>query len=195
MAKGKSKKKKKKNRPRYKKGPKKGLFMSNRAIAGKKASRKKKRPKKKGKSTALAKRGKGNPVPKGKGKRKGSKRRGNPNGGGLMRDKDLMIGGAIYGFITKPAAEQGSIADTFTEQTAKLPDIGNQDITNGLALYFVDRYVWRNKYIRETSRAALTVGAVRFGRRGFQLGGDDGVDMGGALDVSVEGGELSGIVD
>ena len=188
------KKRKGKKRPQYKSGPKKGQFKSNRAIAAKKASGKKKRPKKKGKSTALAKRGKSNPVAKKKGRK--NRRRGNPNGGGLMRDKDLMIGGAIYGFITKPAAEQGSLADTFTEQTAKLPDIGNQDITNGLALYFLDRYVWRNKYVRETSRAALTVGAVRFGRRGFQLGegvgGDD--DMGGALDVTEEGEAVSGVV-
>lgn len=184
--------KKKKGRRQYKSGPKKGQFMSKRAISAKRASSKRK-SKPKRKSTALVKRGKTTSMAK---KKKGkNRRRGNPNGGGLMRDKDLMIGGAIYGFISKPQPEAESIAATFQEQTAKLPEIGNEDITNGLLLYFVDRYVWKNKYIRETSRAALVVGAVRFGRRGFTLGAGDGTGYEDALDVTDEGGKLSGIVD
>ncbi len=185
-------KKKKKAPPRYKSGPKKGQFMNKRAIAAKKASRKKKA--KKPRKTALAKRGKTTSMAKGRKKGRG-KRRGNPNGGGLMRDKDLMIGGVIYGFISQPGAESDGLAASFQEQTAKLPDIGNRDITNGLALYALERYVWRNKWLRETSRAAMLSGAVRFGRRNFTLGaGGDDFDMSGALDVTPEGEELSGIV-
>jgi len=182
--------KKKKKRRQYKSGPKKGQFMSNRAISAKRSSKKRKSPKK---STALVKRGKSTSMSK---KKKGkNRRRGNP-GRGLMADKDLMIGGAIYGFISKPAPSEESLAATFQEQTAKLPEIGNADITNGLALYFIDRYVWSNKWIRDTSRAALTVGAVRFGRRGFTLGaGDDGGGYEDALDVTDEGGKLSGVME
>lgn len=188
----KKKGKKKRGRPQYKSGPKKGQFMSKRAVSAKRASKKKRKSKPKRKSTALAKRGKSTSMAKKK-KRK-NRRRGGGGGGGLMRDKDLMIGGAIYGFISKPDADAESLSATFQEQTGKLPEIGNADITNGLALYFIDKYVWRNKYIRETSRAALTVGAVRFGRRGFTLGdGGGGGDYDDALDVTVEGGELSGI--
>jgi len=129
-------------------------------------------------------------------KRRGRRRKSGNPGRGLWGDRDLMIGGAIYGFISKPAPSPDSLSATFLEQTAKLPEIGNNDITNGLALYFIDRYVWRNKWIRDTSRAALTVGAVRFGRRGFTLGaGDDGTGYEDALDVTDEGGKLSGIVD
>jgi len=189
----KKKKKKKKGRRQYKSGPKKGQFMSKRAISAKRASSKRK-SKPKRKSTALAKRGKTTSMGR-KGKKKG-KKRGNPNGRGLMADKDLMIGGAIYGFISKPAPAAESISASFQEQAAKLPEIGNADITNGLLLYFVDRYVWRNKWIRDTSRAALVTGAVRFGRRGFTLGaGDDGTGYEDALDVTEEGGKLSGVMD
>lgn len=185
--------KKKKKRRQYKSGPKRGQFMSNRAISAKRSSKKKRKSPKR-KSTALVKRGKSTSMAKKK--RRGRRRRGGGNPGrGLMADKDLMIGGAIYGFISKPDPSGESLAATFQEQTAKLPEIGNADITNGLALYFIDRYVWSNKYIRETSRAALTVGAVRFGRRGFTLGAGDAGGYEDALDVTEEGGELSGVID
>jgi len=185
------KKRGKKKRRQYKSGPKRGQFMSNRAIAGRRSSKKRKSPKRK--STALVKRGKSTSMAKKK--RRGRRRRGGNPGRGLMADKDLMIGGMIYGFISKPAPEAESMAATFQEQTAKLPEIGNEDITNGLALYFIDRYVWPNKYIRETSRAALTVGAVRFGRRGFTLGeGGGNPDYDDALDVTEDGEKLSGVV-
>ncbi len=191
-----AKKKKKKGRPQYKSGPKKGQFMSKRAVSAKRASKKKRKSKPKRKSTALAKRGKSTTMAKKKKKRKSRRRGGRGGGGGsLMRDKDLMIGGAIYGFISKPDADAESLAATFQEQAGKLPEIGNADITNGLALYFIDKYIWRNKYIRETSRAALTVGAVRFGRRGFTLGAGDGTGYEDALDVTDEGGKLSGVMD
>lgn len=184
--------KKKKGRRQYKSGPKKGQFMSARAISAKRAaSKRKSKPKRK--STALAKRGKTTSMAKKK-KRK-NRRRGNPNGRGLIADRDLMIGGAIYGFISKTAPEPESISATFQEQVAKLPEIGNADITNGLLLYFIDRYVWKNKWIRDTSRAALVTGAVRFGRRNFTLGEGDGTGYEDALDVTEEGGKLSGIVD
>ena len=79
---------------------------------------------------------------------------------------------------------------------AKVPEIGNRDISNGLALWAIDKYVYPNKYVKATAKAALVQGAVRFGRRGFKLGGSD--EVGGwddAIDVTDEGSEISGVID
>lgn len=130
-------------------------------------------------------------------KRKSTRRR-KRGGGGISTNevKDLMIGGAIYGFITEPDAEDSELRTTISTTLAKIPEVGNRDISNGLALWAVDKYVYPNKHVRNTAKAALTVGAVRFGRRGFKLGGSD--ELGGwddAVDVTAEGAEISGIME
>jgi len=185
-------------RQRYKSGPKKGKFMSDRAIAAKRRARKS-NPKKK--TTALVKRGRTTMAKSKKKKsRRRGKRRGNPSGGIPMSEvKDLMVGGAIYGFITEPDAEDGELRATVVSTLAKMPTIGNRDISNGLALYLIDKHIWHNKYLRSTAKAALVSGAVRFGRRGFKLGGSSHEELGGgwneAVDVTEQGEEVSGVME
>lgn len=187
---------KRKSRPRYKSGPKKGKFMSNRAIAAKRTSSKRKTTKRKP-TRALTKRGKSNPVAR---KKKRSRRRGRRGGGGsgisTGEVKDLMIGGAIYGFVTEEDAEDTELRATVVATLNKVPVIGNRDISNGLAFWALDKYVWSNKYLRMTAKAALVSGAVRFGRRGLTLGGThDGLGgWGDSVDVTEQGEEVSGIV-
>lgn len=182
-------------RQRYKSGPKKGKFMSNRAIAAQRRARK---PAKRT-TKALVKRGK-TAMAKGrkkKSRRKG-KRRGNPH---ISMDeiKGLMVGGAIYGYITEPDAEESELRTTVVSTLSKMPSIGNRDISNGIALYLIDKHIWSNKWLRETARAALVSGAVRFGRRGFKLGGESHEELGGgwedAVDVTAEGEQVSGVMD
>lgn len=184
-------------RQRYKSGPKKGKFMSNRAIAAQKRARKTK-------STALVKRGKtGMAKSKKKKSRRGSSRRGNPSGISMGEVKDLMMGGAIYGFITEEEASaegEGEIRATIVSTLAKMPSIGNRDISNGIALYLIDKHIWGNKYLRMTAKAALVSGAVRFGRRGFKLGGQhDASELSGgwdeAVDVTDQGEQVSGVME
>ena len=182
----------KRTRPRYKSGPKKGKFMSNRAIAARKSAggKKRKTKKRKRKSTALVKRGRTSMA-----KKKKSRRRGRRGGGGrglpTSEIKDIMIGGTIYGYITEPDAEdEGGIRTTVVTTLAKMPNIGNRDISNGVALYLIDKHLYPNKYIRMVAKSALNAGAIRFGRRGLKLGGDDGWDE--SVDVTEEGGEISG---
>jgi len=173
--------------------------MSNRAIAAKKRAKKSNPAKRK--TTALAKRGK-TAMAKGRKKksRRRGRRRGNPSGGIPMSEvKDLMVGGAIYGFITEPDAEDGELRATVVSTLAKMPTIGNRDISNGLALYLIDKHIWHNKYLRMTAKAALVSGAVRFGRRGFKLGGSSHEELGGgwdeAVDVTEQGEEVSGVME
>lgn len=184
-------------RPRWKKGPKKGKFMSNRAIAAQKRARQVTKPTQK--KTKPKTGGKGSNVAKKKGKKKGGKRKSNGRGGIPMSEvKGLMVGGAIYGFITEPDADDSELRTSVVSTLAKLPNIGNRDITNGIAFYLIDKHVWSNKYLRDTARAALVSGAVRFGRRGFTLGGDSHDELAGgwdeAADVTEQGEEISGVV-
>jgi len=168
--------------------------MSNRAIAAKRRARK---PAKK--KTALVKRGKTAMAKsrKKKSRRKG-KRRGNPHIS-TGEIKGLMIGGAIYGYITETDPEEGELRATVVSTLSKMPSIGNRDISNGIALYLIDKHLWSNKYLRETARAALVTGAVRFGRRGFKLGGTHEEDQlrgwSDAVDVTEEGEQVSGVMD
>jgi hypothetical protein len=187
-------------RPRYKSGPKKGKFMSNRAIAASKRARSAKRPAKK--TTALATtRGRNTSMAKKRGKRRGGKRRGGSRNGLPMAEiKDLMVGGAIYGYITNPDASEAASEETglqLSMQSAlsKMPNIGNRDISNGVALYLIDKHVWSNKYLRATAKAALVSGAVRFGRQGFKLGGSELGGWDDAADVTEQGEHVSGIYD
>ncbi len=171
--------------------------MSDRAIAAKRRA-KKSNPKKK--TTALAKRGK-TTMAKGKKKksRRRGKRRGNPSGISMGEVKDIMMGGAIYGYITETEAEgEGELRTTVVTTLAKMPEIGNRDISNGLALYLIDKHIWSNKYLRMTAKAALVSGAVRFGRRGFKLGGASHDELGGwddAVDVTAQGEQVSGVME
>lgn len=171
--------------------------MSNRAISAKRASGKKS-TKSKRKRKAPTTRRKSNPVAR-KRKRKG-RRRGRRGGSGISTGevKELMMGGAIYGFITEPDAEDGELRATIQSTLSKVPEIGNRDISNGLALWALDKYVFSNKYVRMTAKAALVSGAVRFGRRGFKLGGASHDELGGwedAVDVTEQGEAVSGIMD
>jgi len=188
-------------RQRYKSGPKKGKFMSDRAIASKRARGKTK------KTTALVKRGKTTMAKK---KRKSRRRRGRGGSGISMGEvKDLMVGGAIYGYITEDdagAEGEGEIRTTIVSTLSKMPNIGNRDISNGIALYLIDKHIWGNKYLRMTAKAALVSGAVRFGRRGFKLGGTLEDELAGhshdelsggwdeAVDVTEQGEEVSGVI-
>ena len=114
--------------------------------------------------------------------------------------KDLMVRGAIYGYITETDAEdEGEIRTTIVSTLAKMPVLGNRDISNGLALYLIDKHIWSNKYLRMTAKAALVSGAVRFGRRGFKLGGTSHDELGGgwddAVDVTTQGEQVSGVME
>ena len=169
--------------------------MSNRAIAAQKRARKAKPAKKK---TALAKRGKTDMAKK----KNKSRRKGKRNGGSIPMGeiKDLMMGGAIYGYITETDAEdEGEIRTTVVSTLAKMPNIGNRDISNGLALYLIDKHIWSNKYLRMTAKAALVSGAVRFGRKGFKLGGESHDELAGgwdeAVDVTAQGEQVSGVME
>lgn len=190
------KKGKKRGRARYKSGPKKGKFMSNRAIAARKGARGKKKTTKKRKPTALVKRGKTSMAKK----KKKSRRRGRRGGGGrgipTGEIKELMIGGAIYGFITEPDVEdEGAIRATIVSTLAKMPNIGNRDISNGVALYLIDKHLYPNQYIRMVAKAALLSGAVRFGRRGMKLGGAGDEGWHDAVECTKEGEQLSGVME
>lgn len=183
-------------RQRYKSGPKKGKFMSNRAIAAKKRAKESNSKK----STALVKRGKTTMAKSKKKKSRRRGRRGNPGGISMGEVKDLMMGGAIYGYITETDAEgEGELRTTVVSTLAKIPEIGNRDISNGLALYLIDKHIWSNKYLRMTAKAALVSGAVRFGRRGFKLGGTSHDELGGgwddAVDVTAQGEQVSGVME
>jgi len=189
-------------RPRHKSGPKKGKFMSNRALAARKArksSGKKKKTKKRN-PTALAKRGKTTMAKK---KKKKSRRR---NGGGrgsrgipTSEIKELLMGGAIYGYIKEPDADSDMRA-SIVENMNKAPIIGNRAISDGLVLYLIDKHIYGNKYIRMTAKAALVTGAVRFGSRGFKLDDKKDAELKGhheddweeAADVTEQGEEVSG---
>ncbi len=117
--------------------------------------------------------------------------------------KDLMMGGAIYGYITETEAEgEGEIRTTIVSTLSKMPSIGNRDISNGIALYLIDKHIWHNKYLRMTAKAALVSGAVRFGRKGFKLGGADSFatsELSGgwdeAVDVTEQGEQVSGVME
>jgi len=171
--------------------------MSNRAIAAQKRARKTT------KSTALVKRGKTAMAKSKKKKSRRKGRRGNPSGGIPMSEvKDLMMGGAIYGFITEDessAEGEGEIRTTIVSTLAKMPEIGNRDISNGIALYLIDKHIWHNNYLRMTAKAALVSGAVRFGRRGFKLGGASHDELSGgwdeAVDVTEQGEQVSGVME
>ena len=170
--------------------------MSNRAIAAQRSARGKKRKTKKRKPTALVKRGKTSMAKKKKSRRRG--RRGGGGGRGIATSeiKELMIGGAIYGYITEPDVEdEGAIRTTIVTTLAKMPSIGNRDISNGVALYLIDKHVYPNKYIRMVAKAALLSGAVRFGRRGMKLGGAGGDDWHDAVECTKEGEQLSGVME
>jgi hypothetical protein len=136
-----------------------------------------------------------------RGKKSKSRRRRRRGGGGGISQaevKDLMVGGAIYGFITEPDVEETELQFKAQAALAKVPEIGNRDISNGLALWAIDKYVYQNKYVRATAKAALVQGAVRFGRRGFKLGGGGADELGAwddAVDVTEEGAEVSGIYE
>lgn len=171
--------------------------MSDRAIAAKRRARKS-NPKKK--TTALVKRGKTAMAKSKKKKSRRRGRRGNPGGISMGEVKDLMVGGAIYGYITETDAEgEGELRTTVVSTLAKMPEIGNRDISNGLALYLIDKHIWSNKYLRMTAKAALVSGAVRFGRRGFKLGGTSHDELGGgwddAVDVTAQGEQVSGVME
>ncbi len=171
--------------------------MSNRAIAAQRARRKSGKTKK---STALVKRGKTTMAKSKKKKSRRKGRRGNPSGISMGEVKDLMMGGAIYGYITETDAEgEGELRTTVVSTLARVPEIGNRDISNGIALYLIDKHIWSNKYLRMTAKAALVSGAVRFGRRGFKLGGTGHDALGGgwdeAVDVTPQGEQVSGVMD
>ena len=172
--------------------------MSNRAIAAQKRARKASKPAKK-KTKALATRGKQSMAKK-KNKKRGGKRRSGGRGIPMAEVKDLMVGGAIYGYITEPDAEdEGELRTSMQSALSKMPNIGNRDISNGVALYLIDKHVWGNKYLRATAKAALVSGAVRFGRRGMKLGGDDRDELAGgwdeASDVTEQGETVSGVYE
>jgi len=175
--------------------------MSNRAIAAQKrarGSKKKSNPKRKRAATKAPTRRKTTSMARGK--KRSRRRRGRRGGAKLSTNevKDLMIGGAIYGFITEPDAEDSELRTTVVSTLNKVPEIGNRDISNGLALWAIDKYVYSNKHVRSTAKAALTVGAVRFGRRGFKLGGGEADSLRGwddAVDVTEEGEVVSGIYE
>lgn len=176
---------KKKTPPQYKTGPKKGQFKP-RAKAPAKTGAKKKAQRK----TSMAK------------EKKKTKRRSNPGKSFQKEAMDLMMGGAAYGYITAP---DGGVA-VIQETLQKVPVIGNRDISNGLALYFLNKHVVKNRWVRNVAMAALVTGATKFGQAGFalegagmgedySLDGDGDPDDDDAIDVTAEGEELSGIVD
>lgn len=104
-----------------------------------------------------------------------------------------MIGGAAYGFIS----ESSSTAKLMT-QVAKVPTLGNRDITNGVVLYFLNKHVVKNKYVKNMALAALVTGATKFGQNNFSLSGgglDDALGWDEAIDVTEEGESVSGIMD
>ena len=61
-----------------------------------------------------------------------------------------MMGGAIYGFVTEGAGASTAVINT---NLAKVPTIGNRDITNGLALYFLDKHLTKSKYVKAAAKA------------------------------------------
>lgn len=168
--------------PRYKSGPKKGQFKPRSA---RKSTRKRKSATTRGKSKPMARRRK---------RRSSPKRRRSAGGPSFKKQaQDLMIGGAAYGFIS-----ESSSTATLMTQVAKVPTIGNRDITNGVVLYFLNKHVVKNKYVKSMALAALVTGATKFGQNNFSLSGgglDDALGWDEAIDVTEEGESVSGIMD
>ena len=97
------------------------------------------------------------------------------------------MGGAMYGFITEGA---GGSTEVITQNLAKVPTLGNRDITNGVVLYFADKYLTKSKYVKAMAMAALVTGATKFGQSGFALSGESLRGFDDALDVDAISGEL-----
>ena len=104
-----------------------------------------------------------------------------------------MIGGAAYGYIIERVPTASSMLQ-------KVPELVNRDISNGLAIYMVNKHVIKNKHVKNMALAALVRGATSFGAGGFSMQGygdfdamDDG--FGDAVDVTEEGETISGYVD
>ena len=102
------------------------------------------------------------------------------------------MGGAIYGFVTSGA---GDATATINETLAKVPTIGNRDITNGLAIYFLNKHLVKNKHVKNAALAALVTGATNFGRAGFSLEGGHVPDELSGFDDAIDVSELSGELD
>lgn len=180
---------KKKTTPRYKAGPKKGQFKPRAAVPSKSKARKKtpsSNPTKRKKKPMAKKKTKSKCKPRSVKK----------------QATDLMLGGAAYGYLTG----SDSKIETLNVNLAKLPTIGNRDITNGIAIYFANKHLIKNKYVGNMALAALVAGATKFGQRGFSMDGEPGSidgygDQGGlagfddSIDVTEEGEELSGMMD
>lgn len=98
-----------------------------------------------------------------------------------------MIGGAAYGYLTG----DNQAAAALRAQSAKLPELGNRDITNGLALYFLNKHVIKHKFARNMALAALVTGATKFGQSGFSL---DGYGLEG-FDDAIDVDEMAGMLD
>lgn len=98
-----------------------------------------------------------------------------------------MIGGAAYGYLTG----DNLTAAALRTQTAKLPELGNRDITNGLALYFLNKHVIKHRFAKNMALAALVTGATKFGASGFSLDGYGVEGYDDAIDVD----EMAGMLD
>jgi len=99
----------------------------------------------------------------------------------------VTAGAAAYGYLSENTEMQAFVTD-------KLPTLGNKALTFGLAAYFLNKHITKNRYVGHLAVGALAVGGYKLGQANFKLqGGDVGWDD--AIDVTDEGEEVSGIVD
>lgn len=160
-----------KTRPRYKTGPKKGKFMSNRAIAAQRAAKKKKRSKgtkkRSNKSGAKKRSAKGSTMAKGK--KKGGRRR-STKGKGLStprRKAEIAGAGMAFGYVEQMP----------NSMLANIPQIQalGFDGTMAIGLHFAAKAAGRGTLAKILDRGAEAYAGsfgLEFGRNGLKLSGD-----------------------
>jgi hypothetical protein len=116
-------------------------------------------------------------------------RRSRPRGVGRATTSNLKTkaiiagGGAILGYLETKSAQYESLS-------AKLPVLGNRNISVGLAAHFLNEKFVKSKWLDAVSAAALVLGGYQLGAEGMQ-GGDwtnaldaDSPEMAGYVDVA-----------
>lgn len=124
--------------------------------------------------------------------RKKKRRRRSKRGLGLPIN--AMEGAAAFGagFVVQPDPTAGGTVAQIQTQMLKLPALGNKTISAGLAIYYGNKFLLKNKWVGMFGKALTLGGVFEFGRRKGTtvqtLTGDDdesvvGWDTAGAYDA------------
>ena len=168
-------------RPRYKSGPKKGKFMSNRAIAAQKAARKKKRARPK-KSAGKRRR----PRRKTVAKRKTRRRRSRGKYTSPTERAKLAAAAVGLGY----AETEGYLAQLPGAQTVGQGTKGYAAL--GVVAHVLSKKL-KSKWADRVATASFNIAGYKFGQQKFQMqGAGDGVGFDEAMDADEA--EVAGIV-